>query len=143
MSSYFNKNILLRLVIQTFFISAFLIYTVFFSTEQAISSKGYMIYQEWSGNLVLAIAVIVCNIRLILMSHQLNVMQCIFCALGIILYYLLFFVIGFLFVGNSKQTAAQSMSTGLYWLLIVFISFVIESLLVMENTAKSINLLIH
>jgi len=143
LSSYFNKNILLRLVIQTFFISAFLIYTVFFSTQQAISSKGYMIYQEWSGNLVLAIVVIVCNIRVILMSHQLNVMQCIFCALGIILYYLLFFVIGFLFVGDSKQTAAQSMSTGLYWLLIVFISFVIESLLVMENTARSINLLIH
>lgn len=43
-NSYFNKKILLRLVIQTFFISVFLTYTVYFATELAISSKGYMIY---------------------------------------------------------------------------------------------------
>ena len=77
------------------------------------------------------------------MSHQLNIIQCFFCFMGIVLYYLTYFLIGAVVYSDSKNTAAHQMSTGIYWLLIIFVSFVVEGLLVMENTARSINMLIR
>lgn len=87
---YFNKKILIKLLVQTLLISVFLIYTVFYAAELTPTTGGYMTYREWEGNLVFAIVVISCNIRIVLMSHQFNIIQGFFVLFGIASYYLIY-----------------------------------------------------
>lgn len=116
---------------------------MYFATELTLTSKGFMIYEEWSGNLVLAIVVVSCNIRVVIMSHQFNIMQGFLCSIGVILYFILYFIEGVVIASDSRNTLAQQMFTGLYWLLLIFVTYVIEGVVVVENTIKSLNLLIH
>ena len=118
-SSYFNKRILILQLIKTIGLSAFLLYVVYFSSEGALSGKGLNIYGAWSGNLILAVVVWSCNIRIIIMSHQFNVLQGLFVSFGVLFYYLSYYLIGLIFTGDSKNNLSHQMSTGLYWLLVL------------------------
>jgi hypothetical protein len=104
----------------------FIVYTVFYSTELMLCEKGLMIYYQWSGNLIMAIVVISCNIRIILMSHQLNIMQGLLCSIGPLLYFLIFFLIDVVVDTDVQNTLSHQMSTFLYWNLLIFCCFVVE-----------------
>jgi hypothetical protein len=78
-----------------------------------------MIYTEWSGNLILAVVIITCNIRVILMSNQFNIMQGIFVFFGIISYFIITFLVSLIFENDIKNMLPQSISTGIFWLLVI------------------------
>lgn len=133
-SEYFNNKILFKLLLQTALMAIFIVYTIFYSSELVLSEKGYMIYYQWSGNLIMAIVVICCNIRIILISHQLNIMQGFLCSIGPLLYFLIFYLIGVVIDTDSQNTLVHQMSTFLYWILMIFCCFVVEGATVVENT---------
>jgi hypothetical protein len=66
-----------------------------------------------------------CNIRIVLMSHQFNIVQGILCSLGPALYFFLYFLVGVIIDTNSQNTLVHQMNTGLYWILLIFNCFVI------------------
>lgn len=77
-----------------------------------------MIYEEWSGNLILAIVIVSCNIRVILISNQFNIVQGLLCSFGIITYFITYFLVGVVIESDSKNTLSHEMSTGIYWILV-------------------------
>lgn len=93
-----------------------------------------MIYYQWSGNLIMAIVVVICNIRIVLISHQVNIMQGFLCSIGPFLYFLIFFLIGVVVDTDAQNTLSHQMSTFLYWILLIFCCFVVEGVTVVENT---------
>jgi len=78
-----------------------------------------MIYTEWSGNLVLAIVIITCNIRVILMSNQFNVMQGFLVSIGIISYFIITYLVSIILENDIKNMLGHSMSTGIFWILVI------------------------
>jgi predicted cobalt transporter CbtA len=113
----------MRQFIATILIDTFLLYTVYFSTEQQLTGRGYMIYTEWSGNLILAIVVMACNIRVIMISNQLNVMQGLLVSFGIISYFMITYLISIILQNELKNVIAQQFSTGIFWVLVIIILF--------------------
>jgi hypothetical protein len=113
----------LRQLIATIIIDAFLLFTVYFASEAQLTSRGYMIYTEWSGNLILAVVIITCNIRVILMSNQFNIMQGFLVAFGIISYFIITFLVGVILENDIKNVLPQSISTGIFWLLVIMSLF--------------------
>ncbi len=93
-----------------------MLFTVYYSTELVISGSGYMVYGDWTGNTIFAIVVITCNIRIITISHQFNIIQGVLCASGVILFYLSFLIVTAIIDTDSKSTLFQEMGTGVYWL---------------------------
>jgi len=63
-----------------------------------------MIYEEWSGNMILAIVVVSCNLRVVLISNQFNVIQGLLCSFGVVSYYVTYFLIGVIIETDSKNT---------------------------------------
>lgn len=110
---------LLRQFLTTAIVDAFLLYTVYFSTEQQIAGRGYMIYTEWSGNLILAIVVISCNIRVILMSNQLNIMQGFLVSIGIVSYFIVSYLISIILQNELKNVIGHQLGTGIFWVLVI------------------------
>ena len=104
LSSFFNRKVLIKQLIETLLAGTFLVYTVFYATEAQISGKGYVVYLEWSGNLVLAIVVVSCNLRVLLMSHQFNIVQGILIFVGVLSYYSLTFFISIILENEIKNT---------------------------------------
>lgn len=110
---------LLRQFIATVIIDIFLLFTVYYGSEYQLTSRGYMIYTEWSGNLVLAVVIITCNIRVILMSNQFNIMQGFFVSFGIISYFIVTFLVSLILENDIKNMLPQSVGTGIFWLLVI------------------------
>ena len=142
-STFFNVSILMKILIQTSLIAAFILFFVYYSSELTISEKGLMPYEQWSGNLVMAVIVVSCNVRIILMSHQLNIMQGFLCLIGPLLYFLLFYIIGFIVSTDSENTLEHQMSTGLYWILLIFNTFIIESIYAVDKTITNLRMSIE
>jgi magnesium-transporting ATPase (P-type) len=117
-SSFFNRRVLIKQLIETLLAAIFLVYTVFYSTEAQISGKGTVVYLEWSGNLVLAIVVVSCNLRVLLMSHQFNIIQGILIFLGIFSYYTFTFFISIILENEIKNTLEHQLSSGTYWFIV-------------------------
>ncbi len=82
-----------------------------------------MVYSDWSGNLVLTVVIITCNIRVILMSNQFNIMQGFLVAFGIISYFIVTFLVSVILENDIKNVLPQSMSTGIFWLLVIMSLF--------------------
>lgn len=119
LSSFFNRKVLIKQLIETLLAGTFLVYTVFYATEAQISGKGYVVYLEWSGNLVLAIVVVSCNLRVLLMSHQFNIIQGILIFVGVLSYYSLTFFISIILENEIKNTLEHQLSSGTYWFIVL------------------------
>ena len=87
---YFNCQILVKILFESILLSLFVLCLVYYSSELVLCEKGLMVYEQWSGNLVMAIIVISCNVRVVLMSHQFSIVQGLLCLIGPLLYFLLF-----------------------------------------------------
>jgi phospholipid-transporting ATPase len=130
---YFNKTVLIRALLDPLLASILILYVVFYSTEFALCSRGYMIYKEWSGNLIFSIIVVACNIRIVIMSHQFNIVQGFITSMSVILYPILYLLVSVILATDSKNTLFHQFSTGLYWLLLVLVCFVNEGFKIVEN----------
>ena len=117
-NKYFNRRILIQQLIEAIIYATLLVYIVYYSTELEISSRGLIIYEEWSGNMILSIVVFTCNIRIIVISNQFSVFQGLLVFLGIFIYYLSYFLIGVTFENDAKGSISHQISTGIYWLLV-------------------------
>ena len=122
---YFNYQILVIILLESSLLSFFVLYLVYYSSELVLCEKGLMVYEQWSGNLVMAVIVISCNVRVVLMSHQLSIVQGFLCLIGPLLYFLIFEVIGLIIPTDSSDTLSHQMSTGLYWILLISSVFII------------------
>lgn len=85
-----------------------------------------MIYEQWSGMLVFNVVVITANLRIITMSHQINLFQILLILSGILLYYIFYIVIEIILYSDIKNTLGNMVSSWQYWILIIFYTIILE-----------------
>lgn len=91
---------------------------------------------------MLAIVVVSCNLRVLLMSHQFNIVQGILIFVGILSYYSFTFFISIILENEIKNTLEHQLSSGTYWFILFFSCFILEGYYILSNTLYNMNLAI-
>ena len=125
-SRHFNKLTLLRTVLSACITGIILVYIVYFATEEALSSKGYMIFNIWSGMLIFNIVVISVNIRVYLLSNQISLIMVISSIFSVLSYYLVFFLVEIILYSDVKNVLNHQLQSPIFWLLLLSMVFAIE-----------------
>lgn len=76
--------------------------------------------------LVFNAVVITVNIRIITMSHQINLFQILLILSGIFLYYAFYIVVEIILYSDIKNTLGNMISSWQYWLLLIFYTIILE-----------------
>lgn len=71
------------------------------------------------------------------MSHQFNIVQGFIVSMSVLLYPALYLLVSIIFATDSKNTLIQQFSTGLYWLLLALMCFIIEGIYIVENNVAN------
>lgn len=85
-----------------------------------------MTFQIWSGMLVFNICVFSANIRIFMVSNQISSLLLISVLMSVISYYLIFLFVGAILYSDVKNVLAKQLSSGIFWLVLVTMTFAIE-----------------
>lgn len=100
------------------------VYVTYFGNEFALSDRGYMTFEVWSGMLVFNAVVISVNVRIYMISNQISPALVLSSVLSVCSYYLIFFFVEVILYSDCKNVLNHQLSSGIFWLL-VFDAFIV------------------
>lgn len=125
-SKFFNKLILLRLVLCTCMFGIFFVYTTYFGNQLALLGEGFMAFQIWSGMLVFNVVVLSVNIRIYMICNQISAVLVIASVISVCSYYLIFFFVEIILYSDCKNVLNHQFASGVFWLLVTH-TFILDN----------------